>query len=92
MQFFVRCIDKPGHLEVRLANRPAHKAYLESLGKAVVLAGPTLAEDGETMTGTVAVFEQPDRARLDALLAADPYAKAGLFESVEIHLYKKVFG
>ncbi len=42
------------------------------------------------MVGSAFVFDTDDRAELDAFLANDPYAKAGLFESVTVSRYKKV--
>lgn len=90
MQFFVHCVDKPNHIEVRLANRPAHGEHLKAHLAHVLMAGPTLAADGQTMTGSMLVLDFPDRPALDAFLAADPYAKAGLFSEVKVSLYKKV--
>ena len=37
------------------------------------------------------ILDLPDRAAADAFAAGDPYAKAGLFESVTIHPWRKVF-
>jgi uncharacterized protein YciI len=91
MHFFVRCIDKPKHQEVRQANRPAHAEFLKANIEKVLIAGPTLTDDGQGMTGSVLVLDMPDRAALDAFLAQDPYAKAGLFEKVQVSVYKKVF-
>lgn len=89
MLFAVICTDKPGHLETRLANRDAHVAYLKSTG--AVLAGPFLSNAGE-MNGSLVVIEADDRAAADAWAAGDPYAKAGLFESVTIRPWKRVLG
>lgn len=90
MHFFVRCVDKPAHPEIRLANRAAHLEFLKANIDKLLIGGPTLSDDGGKMTGSVLVFDVPDRAALDALLAQDPYAKAGLFEKVEVSVYKKV--
>lgn len=92
MLFFVHCIDKPGRQEIRLANRAAHLEFLKALGDKVIIGGPTLTEDGTGMTGSVLVVDQPDRAAIEALFATEPYFKAGLFETVLIRPYKKVFG
>lgn len=90
MAFIVQCIDKAGHLEVRLANRAAHLDHLKSNLDKVMMAGPTLADDGQTMTGSLLVLDFATRAEVEAFCAADPYAKAGLFEKVVIQGYKKV--
>ncbi|OAN48211.1 hypothetical protein A6A04_05240 [Paramagnetospirillum marisnigri] len=89
--FAVHCKDKPGHLQVRLDNRAAHLEFIKAHIDKVVLAGPLQTEDRQGMVGSLLVIDFPDRASLDAFLAADPYAKAGLFESVTITPFKKVF-
>jgi len=89
MLYAVTAIDKPNALETRLANRAAHLEYAAKLP--LVVGGPMLSDDGEGMVGSLLVIEAEDRAALDALLAEDPYAKAGLFESVTVRPFKKVF-
>jgi uncharacterized protein YciI len=84
------CRDKPGHLEVRKANRDAHLAYLAETG-IVRLAGPLL-DDAGGMVGSMLAIEAADRAGAEAFAAADPYARAGLFASVEIMAWRKVIG
>ncbi len=91
MLFIVHCIDKPGHEPVRMANRAAHIAYLETLGEQLVAGGPTQTDDGEHMTGSLLILDLPDRAAVDRFCANDPYARAGLFERVEICRWKRVF-
>ncbi len=91
MLFAIHCHDKPGHPQTRLANRPAHVAYLAAYRDAIVLAGPLLADDGQSMIGSLLVLDLPDRAAADAFLAGDPYGQAGLFESVSVVPFRKVF-
>ena len=90
MRVALICIDKPGALQTRLDNRPAHVEHLKSSG-VVELAGPFLDPQGN-MTGSLIVLQVPDLAAAEAWAAADPYAKAGLFESVAIREWKKVIG
>ena len=40
MLYAVTCTGKPDSLALRMANRPAHVAYLQSLGDGLVMAGP----------------------------------------------------
>ncbi len=91
MHFVIICTDKSGHGEVRAANRDDHVAYLKAHAAQIVTAGPTLSEDGSAMTGSVLVMEFADRAAAQTFADGDPYKKAGLFESVEIKPWKKVF-
>ena len=90
MLFFVQGVDKPGAAAVRQANRGAHLDYHKPHLDKIVLAGPTLTEDGQGMTGSVFVIDQPDRAAVEALFAGDPYVSAGLFEYLVIRPFKKV--
>jgi hypothetical protein len=91
MLYALICTDKPGSLSLRKTNRPEHVAYLESLGDRLVLAGPFTEDDGETPNGSLIVVEA---ASLDAarwIASGDPYAKAGLFASVEVRPWIWVF-
>lgn len=88
--FIVHCQDKPGQAQLRADNRPAHLDWLKANLDKVVLAGPVLTEDRQTPVGSMLVLDVADRAALDALLAQDPYAKAGLFGSVTVLPYRKV--
>lgn len=90
MLFFIHCADKPNHGAVRAENRQAHLDYLADFTDAIMAAGPTLSEDGTGMTGSVFLIEFPDRAAADAFTGGDPYNKAGLFESIAVHGWKKV--
>ncbi len=89
MLYVIHCFDKPGHLQVRMDNRPAHVDYLKSFGDKLQAAGPTLDAE-ENMNGSVVVLDLENLAEAEAFAANDPYAKAGLFESVSIQPWKKV--
>ena len=67
--------------------RPDHLKYLESLGTALKAAGPFTDDDGKPI-GSLVIIEAADRAAAKAMAEADPYAKAGLFASVEIRAWK----
>jgi len=88
--FVVLAEDKPGHLQVRLDNRPAHIEFLKSSGSRVKFGGPTLSDDLEGMSGTMMVVEGDSLEEVKAFQANDPYAKAGLFANVIIRPWKLV--
>ncbi len=90
MLYAVICKDKPNSLDLRLATRPTHLEYLKAGGP--IFSGPMLGEDEKSPIGSLLVIEAADRAAAEAWAAADPYAKAGLFESVEIRPFVKVIG
>lgn len=82
--------DKTGALDVRMENRPAHVDYLKSTDH-VHLAGPLIDAQGG-MCGSMIVLDVPDMAMAEAWATSDPYAKAGLFQSVTLTEWKKVIG
>jgi len=91
MHFVIYCLDKPDHGHVRAENRPAHVEYLKASADKIVAAGPMLTDDGEGMNGSTLIMSFADRDEAEAWAAGDPYAKAGLFERVDIRAWKKVF-
>jgi uncharacterized protein YciI len=91
MIYVITCVDKPGHGAVRKENRTAHLAYLRDAGDTLFAAGPTLTDDASSVTGSVIMVDLPDKQAAETFAADDPYAKAGLFESVTIKAWKKVF-
>jgi uncharacterized protein len=91
MLYAVICTDKPDSLAMRKAKRPEHVEYLNSLGDALVLAGPFTEADGETMNGSLIVIEAASLQAAKSIAAGDPFAKVGLFASVEIRPWLWVF-
>ncbi len=83
MLFALICTDKPGHLQTRLDNRPAHLAWLESLGVNTKAAGPFLGDDGKP-SGSLVIIAAETIEAARQLAAKDPYAIAGLFQTVDI--------
>ncbi|MFT6773751.1 MAG: hypothetical protein ACJA1L_001461 [Paracoccaceae bacterium] len=90
MTFILIARDKPGHIETRKANRDAHLAYVAATG--VATFGGPMIDEGGVMCGSVLMLATDDRAVAEAWAAADPYALAGLFDSVEITAFKHVIG
>lgn len=90
MRVALICIDKPGHLHVRQENRAAHLAHIEASGL-VEMAGPFLNAAGE-MCGSLVILSVDRMEQAQDWAANDPYAKAGLFQSVDLREWKKVIG
>lgn len=89
MHFIIHALDKPGALPLRLANYDAHKAYLQTAPFKMVLSGPLLADDHETMIGSLFLVDAETREQVRAFNAADPFAHAGVWASVQIHAFNK---
>jgi uncharacterized protein len=92
MLFALLCKDKPDHLSVRMEARPAHVEHLKKLNAEGVLkmAGPFLDDEGKPC-GSLVVIHADTIEAAKALADSDPYAKAGLFESVDIKPFNWVF-
>ncbi|WP_292287261.1 YciI family protein [Marivita sp.] len=80
--------DKTGALETRKANRDAHLAYIDATG-VVEQAGPLLDDDGQ-MIGSLVILDVKDMSAARDWADNDPYAKAGLFENVNLVAWKRV--
>ena len=91
MLFTAICLDKPDQIDLRLATRAAHLAFLEAHRAQVRLGGPFL-DANERPVGSLLILDCADYAAAQALLSADPYAKAGLFASVELRPWRRAVG
>jgi uncharacterized protein YciI len=90
MLFALICTDKPNSLDLRLAQRPQHLAYLETYVTKIASAGALLDTDSRPC-GSLLIIDVADRAEAEGFAEADPYTKSGLFESVQIRPYRQVF-
>lgn len=87
--FIIHCLDAAGALPRRLAHYEAHKAYLATAPLRILVSGPLVSDDGETMIGSLFLVEAPDRAAVEAFNAADPFHAAGIWASIHIHRFNK---
>lgn len=85
MFFLAFTHDKKNHLDLRMATKAAHVAHLDRGDPAlrVLQTGPWLGSDGK-QSGSLLIFSAESQAAVEQFMARDPYAQAGLFESVEI--------
>ena len=91
MHYVATCLDKPDSLAKRLESRGDHLAYLAEKAAVVKLGGPFLDSAGQPC-GSMLILECPDEESARAFLAADPYAKAGVFASVDLRAFRPVVG
>lgn len=85
MLFSIHALDRSGALPTRLANYDAHKAFLSDtsrFGVKIVMSGPLVADDGQTMIGSLFLVEAPSRTEVEAFNRADPFAAAGIWDRV----------
>jgi len=89
--------DTPQSLERRRAVRPEHLERVEALRDAgrLILAGPMPAIDGPQpgpagFTGSLIVAEFDSLEEARSWAAGDPYARDGVFASVEVRPFLRV--
>lgn len=98
MLYTIVAQDRENSLQERLRVRPAHLERLEALQQAgrLVLAGPHPAIDSEDpgdagFTGSLVVAEFESLEAALTWAEADPYKIAGVYASVSVKPFKKVF-
>ncbi len=91
MLFAAICLDKPGHVDLRLSTRAEHLAFLAEYAAQLKLGGPFL-DAAEKPVGSLLILDCADEAEARRLLERDPDAKAGLFASVELRPWRRVVG
>ena len=89
--FILFCKDKPQSLDLRMATRERHLAYVGGFAGQLKLGGPLLDANGD-MAGSVLMFEAETLAEAEAFSANDPYRLAGLFERVDISAMRLTLG
>ncbi len=75
---------------LRADTRPHHLVHLEAIAARIVVAGPMLGESGAP-AGSIIIADFADLPAAQAFADADPYALAGLFESVAVTGFRQVF-
>lgn len=92
MIFVAICRDAPGQAENRLALRPKHVSYLQSLGDKLVTAGPLLDDDGQKSVGSLLFFEAADIDEAIKLADGDPFWSEGIFGDRDLYPFKFTIG
>jgi uncharacterized protein len=87
--YIVHCLDAPDGLPRRLEHYEAHKAYLTAAPVRILVSGPLVSDDGETMIGSLFLIEAETRAAVEAFNAGDPFYKAQVWASINIHRFHK---
>jgi uncharacterized protein YciI len=89
-RFLVIGHGRPGASANHDGLRAAHCTFMAEPDNrdSVIVGGPLLSDDGSEWVGTALTIELPSRPAVDAMLATDPYAQAGLYELVEVHRWR----
>lgn len=86
-RFLILGHARPGMTATRDALYEEHHRYFVEHGylERLIERGPLLSDDGTEWLGSAMLVELRDRAAVDAMLASEPFGRAGLYTSVEIH-------
>jgi hypothetical protein len=93
MDFLIIAMDgtDDGAPDRRLAARPNHLAGIEKLkADGNFVAGGAILDDDGNMIGSVEILDYPDRASVEAAIAADPYSTGDVWRDVKIHPFRAV--
>jgi hypothetical protein len=87
-------LDGPQSGPIRDRVRELHRKHLreERSDCRAVAAGPLMQDDGESMCGSLLVFEAQDRAAVERFMATDPYVVEGVFARVDIRRWNWTLG
>ena len=91
MLFAFHLTDRADAGALRQHVRPEHKAYLAQVAEHIAFAGPLLADDGQTMRGSLLVIDFADRAAALAWLAQEPFTRAGLYGESQVHAFSNLW-
>jgi uncharacterized protein YciI len=92
VEYFVYCRDRPGTDELRMQLVEEHWSFMDGYAEGMIARGPTLAEDGETATGSLHVVDLPDAEAVRVFAFEEPNYRAGVYAEVMIRRFRNLLG
>ncbi len=92
MEFFCYHRDRPGSMTLRQELLEEHWSYMDLFKAGMIARGPTLADDGETPTGSVHIVGLPDPAAARAFAFDEPNYQAGVYRDVLLRRWRNLLG
>ena len=89
--YAIVCFDRPDSAALRDEHRAAHQDFLKKHSSRVVFGGPLKTTPDGPSTGALIVVNCATREEAEALIAADPFYRGGVYESVAVRAFKQVF-
>jgi len=89
--YAIVCFDRPDSASLRDAHRADHVKFLDLHEKQIVFGGPLKGAADGPSTGALIVVNCATRQEAEALIGADPFFRAGVYESVAVRAFKQVF-
>jgi uncharacterized protein YciI len=91
MPYVIITRDKPDSLDLRNQVRAEHIEFLDRNKHRLLAAGAMIEDDGTGGRGGVIIVDTDDRKEAEDFIGADPFTKAGLFESITVSRWRKAF-
>ncbi|MEU1790198.1 YciI family protein [Streptomyces sparsogenes] len=92
MEFLCYHRDRPGSLALRHELLEEHWSYMDGYAKEMIARGPTFADDGETLTGSLHIADLPDPAAARAFAFDEPGYQAGAYRDVLLRRWRNTLG
>jgi uncharacterized protein YciI len=84
--------DRPGSVSLRDELVEEHWSYMDRYGAEMIARGPTLADDGDTPTGSVHIVDLPDPPAARAFVFDEPNYQAGVYRDVLLRRWSNKLG
>jgi uncharacterized protein len=92
VEFFCYHRDRPGSMTLREELAEEHWSYMDRYAAQMIARGPTLADDGDTPTGSVHILDLPDPGAARAFAFDEPNYQAGVYRDVLLRRWRNLLG
>ena len=92
MEFFCYHRDRLASGTLRSQLLEEHWSYMDRFSEEMIARGPTFADDGETLTGSVHILDLPDPAAARAFAFDEPGYQAGTYRDVLLRRWQNLLG
>ena len=90
--FIIYTEDKPDSLDIRMANRDAHLAWVRNDPNVELLSAGPWIDDAGDMRGSLLIVGAADLQTVENWLSQDPYGLAGLTGMKRVREFKWLIG
>lgn len=92
MEYFCYHRDRPGSVALRDHLLEEHWSYMDRYAAEMIARGPTLADDGDTPTGSVHIVDLADATAARAFAFDEPNYQAGVYRDVLLRRWRNLLG
>jgi uncharacterized protein len=92
VEFFCYHRDRPRSVALREELLEEHWSYMDRYQAEMIARGPTLADDGETPTGSMHIVDLPEPGAARAFAFDEPGYQAGVYRDVLLRRWRNLLG